>query len=309
MDWDGSAASAPAALTRGLGIMAALAQRRPIRFVPEQPVVASVRHDMVDRRRRLEAPLGLAPHAERMTRQVGRPGSAPAGTVAPARRARALPVQLRLDRRRAPRPRWTVRRRLDGHGSSKNQEPATAKPDGLHSDAHAGRSTALARLWRGYVASSTEPACVFSMLLFGRFCSSAALSRTEILSNAMVHRCQAVVLPIPSRPVMRFHGSPSARSQTRRRSSGSATAARRAPRPCDRSSRAQLLPGAGVCMVPRPASARDGRTHAPAHRATARGHPPLRPVAPRPAGASSVAHSRGATLSWLYRSGAPRRGG
>src|SRR5688500_7820468 len=94
-----SAASAPAPLARGLGVMAALAQPLPVRLVPEQLLIAAVRHDMVDRRRGLYAPLGLAPHTERMTRQVGSSRTPPAWAVAPARGARPLPVPLRFDRR------------------------------------------------------------------------------------------------------------------------------------------------------------------------------------------------------------------
>ena len=52
-----SAASAPAALARGLGVMAALAHALPVRPVPEQHLVAAMGHDMVDHGRRLEPTL------------------------------------------------------------------------------------------------------------------------------------------------------------------------------------------------------------------------------------------------------------
>jgi hypothetical protein len=108
------AASAPAALARGLGVMAGLAQALPVRLVPEQERVATVRHHMVDHGRGHHASLSSAGSAQRALRQEGCPGPAPAGTITSACRARPLPVQLSLHRRRAPRPWRTVHGRLRG---------------------------------------------------------------------------------------------------------------------------------------------------------------------------------------------------
>jgi hypothetical protein len=117
----GPSRGAPAAFVRGLRIMTRLAGRRPVAPVPEQPLVATVRHDMVHDRRRRHAASGLAGRAQRMLRQEGGSGPPPAGAVAPARCARALPVQLALHRRRALRPGGTMHRRLDRHGVSPRQ--------------------------------------------------------------------------------------------------------------------------------------------------------------------------------------------
>jgi hypothetical protein len=110
----GSVAHAPAALTRGLGVVAAFAGGSPVALVPEQPLVAAMRRHVVDHRRRHHAPLGLACRAQRVLRQKGGPGPAPTGTVAPAGRARPLAVQRALHLRRALRPRRTVHGRLRG---------------------------------------------------------------------------------------------------------------------------------------------------------------------------------------------------
>ena len=127
-----SVASAPAALARGLGIVAPLAQRSPIRLVPEQLLVTSVRHDMVDHRRRLDPLCRRAPYAQRVASEIPPPRPAPAGAIAPARCARTPPLQLRLDRRRAlctPSGRCTGG--FEGNGDSDNTKPAAAMPGGL----------------------------------------------------------------------------------------------------------------------------------------------------------------------------------
>jgi hypothetical protein len=90
--------------------MAGLAQALPVALVPEQDRIATVRHDVVHHRRGLQAPCLSARHAQRVAGKVCGPGPAPAGTVASARRARALPVDLR----RALRPRLTVHGRFRG---------------------------------------------------------------------------------------------------------------------------------------------------------------------------------------------------
>ena len=124
--------SAPAALARGLGVMAGLAQRSP---VAPRPRTASGRRDAA-RHGRPPSPARARPAAWHGTHsgwraRYGGPGPAPAGTVAPARRARALPVQLALHRRRALRPRRTVHGRLRGQRRLRNTKPAAAMPGGL----------------------------------------------------------------------------------------------------------------------------------------------------------------------------------
>jgi hypothetical protein len=79
---------------------------------PRTGAITAVRHDMVDHGRGNHVTLDLAGGTQRVPRQEGGPGPPPAGTVAPACRTRALPLQLRFDHRRAPRPERTVHRRL-----------------------------------------------------------------------------------------------------------------------------------------------------------------------------------------------------
>ena len=129
-----SAASAPAALARRLGVMAALARRSPVALVPEQLQITSVGHHVVDHRRRLEAVLSPAGDAQRVACQVCSPRPPPAGAVASARRARPLPIQVALDLRRAPHPRWTVHGRLRGQRRLRTTKPAAAMPGGLIDD-------------------------------------------------------------------------------------------------------------------------------------------------------------------------------
>jgi hypothetical protein len=111
--------------------MAALAERSPVRLVPEQPLVAAVWQHVVDHGRRHEPPCRRARHAQGVTRQEGGASSSPARPVAPARRARALPVQRALDLHRAPEPRRTMHGRLARHGNSHKAKPAAAMPGGL----------------------------------------------------------------------------------------------------------------------------------------------------------------------------------
>jgi hypothetical protein len=123
----GARASAPAPLAGGLGVMTGLASRRPVGFVPEKLLVATVRHDMVHHGRRHHAPQGLAGGTQRVARQEDSSGPAPARTVAAACRARPLPVQRPLHRRRALRPQRSVQGRLDRHGESPRQARPAAR--------------------------------------------------------------------------------------------------------------------------------------------------------------------------------------
>jgi hypothetical protein len=115
--------SAPAALARRLGVMAGLARGRPVTFVPEQPLVAPMRHDVVDPRSRNQAALDPAGRAQRVLRQEGGACPAPARTVASACCARPLPVQRPLHLDRVPEPRRTVHGRFGRHGDSNMQNP------------------------------------------------------------------------------------------------------------------------------------------------------------------------------------------
>jgi hypothetical protein len=94
--------------------MARLAERSPIRLVPEQLLITSVRHDMVDDGRRHHAPLGLACSAKRVPRQEGSPSPAPARAISSACGAQTLAVQRALHIRSAREPRRTVHARLRG---------------------------------------------------------------------------------------------------------------------------------------------------------------------------------------------------
>ena len=91
------------------------------------PRTASGRRGAARRGRpRSPAPRGPAPGSgtQRVPRQERGPGPAPARTVAPARRARPLPVQLALHLRRAAHPCRTVHGRLDGQRRLHKAKPA-----------------------------------------------------------------------------------------------------------------------------------------------------------------------------------------
>jgi len=131
--------SAPAAFMRGLGIVAGLARRRPVALVPEQRLIAPMRHDMVHDRRRHHAPQGPAGGTQRVPCQKGRPGPAPARTVAPARCARTLPIELPLHLRRTPHPDRTMHGGLHGQRRLHKAKPAAVP-------GRAGSSLCLAHL-------------------------------------------------------------------------------------------------------------------------------------------------------------------
>jgi hypothetical protein len=101
----GGSGSAPAALACGLGIMAGLAGRRPVGLVPEQPLVATVRHDMIDHGRRHHTPLSPARGAERVLHQVGSPRPGASGDRSPgaSRSAAAGPAPPSPPPRSSPR--------------------------------------------------------------------------------------------------------------------------------------------------------------------------------------------------------------
>ena len=65
---------------------------------------------------------------QRMTRQERGPGPAPAGTVAPARRARPLPVQLPLHLRRAAHPAGRCTGGFEGNGGSSKAKTRRGSP-------------------------------------------------------------------------------------------------------------------------------------------------------------------------------------
>ena len=98
---------------------------------PRTALVASMRHDVVDHRRRYHAASALACGTQRVLRQEGSAGPAPARTVASACRARPLPVQLALHLRRALHPGRTMHGRLHGQRPLHNTKPAAAMPGGL----------------------------------------------------------------------------------------------------------------------------------------------------------------------------------
>ena len=102
-----------------------------LRLVPEQDLVAAVRHDVVDHRRRHERapPPGTARTAG--ARQVRSPRPAPAGAIAPARRARTLPVQLRFTAAALFAPGGRCTGGFEGNGGSAQAKPAAAMPGGL----------------------------------------------------------------------------------------------------------------------------------------------------------------------------------
>ena len=122
----GLGASAPAALARGLGVVAGLAQPLPS---CSRPRTASGRRGAA-RRGRPPSPArcvpGLARHAQRVPRQERGPSPAPARTIASARCARTLPVQLPLHLRRAPRPGGRCTGGLTGTASLRDK-PATSR--------------------------------------------------------------------------------------------------------------------------------------------------------------------------------------
>ena len=121
LDW-----SAPAPFARGLGVMAALAQTLPIVLVPEQRLLASMRHDMVDDRRRYDPACRVAGGAQRMPCEKYPSRIAPPRAITAPRRARAKTLQLCLCCRRAAPARRAVHRRLDWHGCRGDDEPAAA---------------------------------------------------------------------------------------------------------------------------------------------------------------------------------------
>jgi hypothetical protein len=137
----GVAASTPAALARGLRIVAGLAGGSPVALVPEQPLVATVRHDMVDHGRRHHAPLGLAGGTQWVLREERRPCAAPARTVASACRARPLLVQLPFHCRRAAPARRAMHRRPGRHGGPVSSAAISFDRTGERdqSGAHGGR--------------------------------------------------------------------------------------------------------------------------------------------------------------------------
>jgi hypothetical protein len=191
------AAPPPAALARGLGVMAGLAQGSPVRLVPEQDLISAVRHDVVDHRRRHHAALRAAGGAKRVKRQEGSARSSPARTVASSRRARTLAAQLAFHLCRASRPAWTVHGRLRGQRRLQYAKTRRGHAGGLIFRRKGDERRPY--LVRGYPSSSAESVKMFSGLMFGRFCSATAFSRVAIFSSATVQRCHAVVRPIPNR--------------------------------------------------------------------------------------------------------------
>jgi hypothetical protein len=127
--WTGR--SAPAALARGLAVVTGLTGRRPVALIPEQPLVAPMRHNVVDHRRRHHMTLRPTGDTQRVPCQEGSPCPAPAWTVAPACRARPLPIKFALHLRRAAHPCRTVHGRLDGQRLLHKAKPAAARPGGL----------------------------------------------------------------------------------------------------------------------------------------------------------------------------------
>jgi hypothetical protein len=123
--------SAPTALARSLGVVTALARGRPVGLVPEQALVATMRHQVVDHRRRHHASFAATGGAERVLRQEGGARPAPGGTVAPTRRARPLAVQHALHLRRSLHPCGTMHERLHGQRLLHKAKPAAAMPGGL----------------------------------------------------------------------------------------------------------------------------------------------------------------------------------
>jgi hypothetical protein len=115
--------SAPAALARRLGIVAGLAGGRPVGLVPEQALVAPMRHHVVDHSRRHHAALASAGRAQRVLRQEGGPCPAPARTVSPARCAWPLSVQRPLHLRRAAHPAGRCTGGFTGNSNSTKQNP------------------------------------------------------------------------------------------------------------------------------------------------------------------------------------------
>ena len=72
--------------------MAALAQRLPVVFIPEQLLVAPVRNHMVDHRCRCKPAMLYALIAQRVALQESRAGLAPAAVVATGFRTAAHSV-------------------------------------------------------------------------------------------------------------------------------------------------------------------------------------------------------------------------
>lgn len=77
------------AAVTGFPIMASLAQRLPVVFIPEQLLIAPVRNHMVDYRCRCEPAVLHALIAQRVALQESRAGLSPAAVVATGLRAAA----------------------------------------------------------------------------------------------------------------------------------------------------------------------------------------------------------------------------
>ena len=73
----------PAVLPRRLGVMAALAQRLPVRLVPKQRLIALVRDDVIHHRGWHDTPVTLAQGAQRVRCQEHCSCPPPARAVAP----------------------------------------------------------------------------------------------------------------------------------------------------------------------------------------------------------------------------------
>jgi hypothetical protein len=131
--------AAPAPFARGFRVVTRLAQALPVGLVPKPLGVAAVGSSMVDHGRLHDTPLRPAGGAQRVLRQEGGPCPAPARTVAPACRARPLPVQLPLHLRRAAHPDRTVHGRLHGQRRLHKAKPAAVPRAGSSSRVRGGR--------------------------------------------------------------------------------------------------------------------------------------------------------------------------
>ena len=72
--------------------MASLAERLPVRLIPEQPLITPMRNDMIDHRRGHDLALRLAKGAQRMLLQEKSASLTPAGIVSTSIRTTAQPV-------------------------------------------------------------------------------------------------------------------------------------------------------------------------------------------------------------------------
>ena len=132
-----------------------------------------MRHDMVDHRRRYHASPGPAGGAQRVPRQEGGAGPAPARTVASARCARPLPVQRLLYLRRAEHPCRTVHGRLDGQRRLRKAKPAAVVPGGL--SRHTLRVYPQTISCESHCQTTNDVLCSNSNLLQARQTRSSAL--------------------------------------------------------------------------------------------------------------------------------------